>query len=94
MSQVVVKCIVSSLPFEEGEAYYAEAIQDGDEIKYSIAPEDPEESAPLIFNEASFKKHFLTLQHRASSGKKSYGGFKIESSAVVRGLLGTQFLVD
>jgi hypothetical protein len=88
MSQVVVRCILPTLPFERDEAYYAEAVKVGDTVEYRVSAGDGEDQQSLTFNEGSFKKHFLTLQHRTSMGGRTYGGFRVESSEVVRRLLG------
>ena len=75
---LLVQCYSISPPFEEGETYYADAHQAGDEVRYAVSMSPSHHG--YDFNEAEFKKHFKVLQNRSSTGKRSYGGFKIGES--------------
>ena len=81
---MLVQCYSYIAPFEEGETYYANAEQSGDEVRYVVA-ESPSHHG-YNFNEEEFKEHFKVLQHRSSTGRRSYGGFKVSES--VKKLLG------
>ena len=78
MENILVQCYVSTPGFEDGTTYYADAVDTGDGVVYRVSADGQGDGAE--FSEANFRRYFKPLQHRASSGRKSYGGFKMEDS--------------
>jgi hypothetical protein len=84
---ILVQCYSPIPPFEDGETYYADAVQQDDGVVYNVQAVRPELhdrmtqfGASTQFREEEFKKHFKALQHRSSTGRRSYGGFKVSES--------------
>lgn len=72
---MLVQCTRNTVDFHSREIVYANAIDTKDGVQYSVQPVG-KDLPPVIFSEDSFKKHFVPVQHRSSSGRRSYGGFQ------------------